>query len=145
MQFPPKGITFAPSNKKDLTMLLRLITLLLLLVSTSCHDVRQDVETWCGDVDGYGLLQDDDSDSNYVYDCNCFGIVSSNDAPAVRTVSRHRTTQRIVEKRRMLSESMARFACDNVALKFFAGERHLYCCLEKSGRSLLHFLCKLSI
>ncbi len=127
-------------------MLLRLLTLVFLWVSMSGCEMRQDVEAGNFDVDSHeATLQDDSDDIDAIRCCNWFGIITTNDSPVLRTVSKQRNSQRVFEKRRLLLDTLTRFLFVNTSLKHFAYERQQYCYLAKSGRSLLYFLCKLSI
>ncbi len=145
MQFPTKMLHL-PRKPKLVNMLLRLLILVFLWVSMSGCEMRRDIEIGSIDVDSCGaILQDDSDDMDAIRCCNWFGIVSANDAPVLRTVGKQRTTQRVLEKRRLLWDTLVRFSFVNTTLKHFAHERQQYCYLIKSGRSLLYFLCKLSI
>ena len=127
-------------------MLLRLLTLVLLLISTSGCEVRRDVEVRDFDVIGQvSTIEDGNDDYDVIRDYFWVGIVGENDAPALRTSPSQRTSQRNFEKRKLVLDALTKDAVVNKTFKTFRNERQTYCHYEKSGRSLLHFLCKLSI
>ncbi len=127
-------------------MLLRLLTLVLLLISTSGCEVRRDVEVRDFDVIGQvSTIEDSNDDYDVIRDYCWVGIVGENDAPALRTSPSQRTSQRNFEKRKLTFDALTKVSIINNTLKIFRIERQTYCHYEKSGRSLLHFLCKLSI
>jgi hypothetical protein len=127
-------------------MFLRLLTLLLLLVSTSGCDVQHGVDDRDFDVVGQeASLNDDSNVLNLIRNCNWYGILSTNETPVLRTPARQRTLQRIYEKRKFIFNALTRLSVANKILRIFCGERQMYSHLVNSGRSLLYFLCKLSI
>ena len=127
-------------------MFLRLLILVLLLISTSCHELGRDVEVRVDVANGQeSVLRNDDTDFDYIHDYNWAGILCTNDAPVLRTVSRQRNTQRVFDKRKWLPGTSFKFVFTNCLIKCYNNARQLYCHQSKSGRSLLHFLCKLSI
>ena len=127
-------------------MFLRLLILVLLLISTSCHELGRDVEVRVDVANGQeSVLRNDDTDLDYIHDYNWAGILCTNDAPVLRTVSRQRNTQRVFDKRKWLPGTSLKFVFTNCLIKCYNNARQLYCHQSKSGRSLLHFLCKLSI
>ncbi|MBO7567467.1 MAG: hypothetical protein J6T60_10290 [Bacteroidales bacterium] len=127
-------------------MLLRLLTLVLLLISTSGCEGRRGVEVRDFDVNCQeAMLEDSNDDYDIIRDCTWVGIISTDEAPALRTPARQRTSQRNFEKRKLVLDALTKVAVVNKTFKIFRNERQTYCHYEKSGRSLLHFLCKLSI
>jgi hypothetical protein len=127
-------------------MLLRLLTLILLLISTSCCKEQQDIEVRNFNVLGQkATLNDDSDDYDVIRDYCCLGIIGENEASTLRTSESQRTSQRNFEKRKLTSDARARGSIVNKTFKLFCINRQTYCHYEKSGRSLLHFLCKLSI
>jgi len=120
-------------------MVFRFLILLFLLPSTSCKDIKQDVENQYAST-----FQNDDTDCDFSRDYGWFGILTSDGTPVFRTVSRQRTSQRNFEKRKIFFDFLTGFSSENNTFKYFKKERRLYCHLVKSGRSLLNFICKLS-
>jgi len=120
-------------------MIYRLLTLILLLILTSGCEVQRDVEVRNFDANCQEAILDNETD-----DC-WFGIIGENEAPTLRTSESQRTSQRNFEKRKLTSDARARVSIVNKTFKLFCNNRQTYCHYEKSGRSLLHFLCKLSI
>ncbi|MBO7463991.1 MAG: hypothetical protein J6T96_15500 [Bacteroidales bacterium] len=127
-------------------MILRLLTLILLLISASGCEGRRGVEVRDFDVNCQeAMLEDSNDDYDIIRDCTLVGIISTDEAPALRTPARQRTSQRNFEKRKLVLDALTKVAVVNKTFKIFRNERQTYCHYEKSGRSLLHFLCKLSI
>ncbi len=127
-------------------MLLRLLTLVLLLISTSGCEGRRSVEVRDFDVNcQLSTIEDGNGDYDVIRDYCWVGIVGENDAPALRTSPSQRTSQRNFEKRKLVLDALTKVAVVNKSFKIFRNERQTFCHYEKSGRSLLHFLCKLSI
>lgn len=127
-------------------MLLRLLTLVLLLISTSGCEMQRGVEVRVFDANCQVATLDDDSDDYGVIRDYCWlGIIGENDAPTLRTSPSPRTSQRTFEKRKLAFDALSKIAIDNNTFKISRIERQTYCHYEKSGRSLLHFVCKLSI
>lgn len=127
-------------------MIYRLLTLVLLLISTSGCEVQRDVEVRNFDANCQEAILDNETDDYDVIRDYCwFGIIGENEAPTLRTSESQRTSQRNFEKRKLTSDVRARVASINKTFKLFCINRQTYCHYEKSGRSLLHFLCKLSI
>ncbi len=126
-------------------MLLRLLTLILLLISTSGCE-RRGVEVGDFDVNcQVSTIEDDSDDFDVIRDYCWFGIVGENDAPALRTSPSGRTSQRNFEKRKLTFDALSKVSIVNNTFKIFRIERQTYCHYEKSGRSLLYFVCKLLI
>lgn len=127
-------------------MIYRLLTLILLLISTSGCEVQRDVEVRDFDVNCQEAILDNETDDyDIIRDYCWFGIIGENEAPTLRTSESQRTSQRNFEKRKLTSDVRARVSIVNKTFKLFCINRQTYCHYEKSGRSLLHFLCKLSI
>jgi hypothetical protein len=127
-------------------MLLRLLTLILLLISTSCCKEQQDIEVRNFNVLGQKApLNDDSDDYDVIRDYCWFGIIGENEAPVLRTPARQRNSQRNFEKRKLAFEALTKFSFVNKILNIFRGERQMHSHLKNSGRSLLYFLCKLSL
>ena len=127
-------------------MLLRLLILMLLLISTSCCKEQQDVGVSNFDVFGQkATLNDDSDDYDVIRDYCWFGIIGENDAPTLRTPARQRTSPRNFEKRKLTFQALTKVSIVNKILNIFRGEPQMHNHLTNSGRSLLYFLCKLSI
>ena len=127
-------------------MIYKLLTLILLLISTSGCEVQRDVEVRNFDANCQEAILDNETDDYDVIRDYCwFGIIGENEAPTLRTSESQRTSQRNFEKRKLTSDARARVSNVNKTFKLFCINRQTYCHYEKSGRSLLHFLCKLSI
>lgn len=90
-------------------------------------------------------MDDDSDDYGVIRDYCWLGIIGENDAPTLRTSPSPRTSQRTFEKRKLAFDALSKVTIDNNTFKISRIERQTYCHYEKSGRSLLHFVCKLSI
>ncbi len=126
-------------------MIIRILTLVLLLISASGCEVRRGVEEVCGNDYGQYSKNNGDAFQDYIHSCNCVGLATTNDAPALRTSPSQRNFQRSFEKRKLLLDTLFSFLYVNNYFKRYYIERLSYCHLSKSGRPLLYFLCKLSI
>lgn len=122
----------------------RLLILLLILISTSCGDDRQDVEVNYVD-NGFikSWLNNTDNDNNLKDNYSWYAIVTDS-GQVLRTVSRQRTSQRTFEKRKPLWNTSLRIQTAQITFLYINRERISYSQNAKSGRSLLNFLCKLT-
>lgn len=122
----------------------RLLILLLILISTSCGDDRQDVEVNYVD-NGFIMswLNNTDNDNNLKDNYSWYAIVTDS-GQVLRTVSRQRTSQRTFEKRKPLWNTSLRIQTAQITFLYINRERISYSQNAKSGRSLLNFLCKLT-
>ena len=122
----------------------RLLILLLILISTSCGDDRQDVEVNYVD-NGFikSWLNNTDNDNNLKDNYSWYAIVTDS-GQVLRTVSRQRTSQRTFEKRKPLWNTSLRIQTAQITFLNINRERIAYSQNTKSGRSLLNFLCKLT-
>lgn len=122
----------------------RLLILLLILISTSCGDDRQDVEVNYVD-NGFikSWLNNTDNDNNLKDNYSWYAIVTDS-GQVLRTVSRQRTSQRTFEKRKPLWNTSLRIQTAQITFLYINRERIAYSQNAKSGRSLLNFLCKLT-
>ena len=122
----------------------RLLILLLILISTSCGDDRQDVEVNYVD-NGFikSWLNNTDNDNNLKDNYSWYAIVTDS-GQVLRTVSRQRTSQRTFEKRKPLWNTSLRIQTAQITFLYINRERISYSQNTKSGRSLLNFLCKLT-
>lgn len=122
----------------------RLLILLLILISTSCGDDRQDVEVNYVD-NGFIMswLNNTDNDNNLKDNYSWYAIVTDS-GQVLRTVSRQRTSQRTFEKRKPLWNTSLRIQTAQITFLYINRERIAYSQNAKSGRSLLNFLCKLT-
>ena len=122
----------------------RLLILLLILISTSCGDDRQDVEVNYVD-NGFikSWLNNTDNDNNLKDNYSWYAIVTDS-GQVLRTVSRQRTSQRTFEKRKPLWNTSLRIQTTQITFLYINRERIAYSQNAKSGRSLLNFLCKLT-
>lgn len=122
----------------------RLLILLLILISTSCGDDRQDVEV--NYVDNGFIkfwLNNTDNDNNLKDNYSWYAIVTDS-GQVLRTVSRQRTSQRTFEKRKPLWNTSLSIQTAQITFLYINRERIAYSQNAKSGRSLLNFLCKLT-
>ena len=122
----------------------RLLILLLILISTSCGDDRQDVEVNYVD-NGFikSWLNNTDNDNNLKDNYSWYAIVTDS-GQVLRIVSRQRTSQRTFEKRKPLWNTSLRIQTAQITFLYINRERIAYSQNAKSGRSLLNFLCKLT-
>lgn len=122
----------------------RLLILLLILISTSCGDDRQDVVVNYVD-NGFikSWLNNTDNDNNLKDNYSWYAIVTDS-GQVLRTVSRQRTSQRTFEKRKPLWNTSLRIQTAQITFLYINRERISYSQNAKSGRSLLNFLCKLT-
>ncbi|MBP5368728.1 MAG: hypothetical protein J6Z01_09785 [Bacteroidales bacterium] len=122
----------------------RLLILLLILISTSCGDDRQDVVVNYVD-NGFikSWLNNTDNDNNLKDNYSWYAIVTDS-GQVLRTVSRQRTSQRTFEKRKPLWNTSLRIQTTQITFLYINRERIAYSQNAKSGRSLLNFLCKLT-
>ncbi|MBR4215332.1 MAG: hypothetical protein IKR94_08435 [Bacteroidales bacterium] len=122
----------------------RLLILLLILISTSCGDDRQNVEVNYVD-NGFIMswLNNTDNDNNLKDNYSWYAIVTDS-GQVLRIVSRQRTSQRTFEKRKPLWNTSLRIQTAQITFLYINRERIAYSQNAKSGRSLLNFLCKLT-